>query len=112
MHPDDATERLADSSLNRMLDVMETVVVSEEFLMAISQIAIALIGFSGVVTALGHDKARKWTASEMLQLRTQVEPSLCALFGALVPSTVALLGVSFEVLYHLTARSASMKRWS
>lgn len=65
--------------------------LSEGLLLAVAQIAVALIGFSGVVTTLGHRRGTKWTAAELLQLRTQVEPSIVALFGALVPSTLALV---------------------
>jgi hypothetical protein len=81
---------------------MEGAAISEEVLMAVSQIAIALIGFSGIVTALGHGQGQKWTASELLQLRTQVEPSMCALFGGLVPSTVGLLVTSPEMLWRIS----------
>ena len=81
---------------------MEGAGISEEVLMAVSQIAIALIGFSGIVTALGHEQGQKWTASELLQLRTQVEPSMCALFGGLVPSTVGLLVGSHEMLWRIS----------
>lgn len=65
--------------------------LSEGLLLAVAQIAVALIGFSGVVTTLGHSRGTRWTAAELLQLRTQVEPSIVALFGALVPSTLALI---------------------
>lgn len=59
--------------------------ISEDFLIAIASIAITLIGFSGVVTALGHRGEGKWSQSEKLQLLTLVEPSLVALFGAFIP---------------------------
>jgi hypothetical protein len=75
--------------------------LSDETLMAIAQIAVTLIGFSGVVTALGHEKNKVWSAAELLQLRTQVEPSLTALFGALLPATVGLLVGNHEVLWRI-----------
>jgi len=47
-----------------------------------AEIAIALIGFSGVVTALGPRREGRWTPSERLRLRTPVEPSAFSLVGA------------------------------
>lgn len=75
---------------------------SEVLLMAIAQIAVALIGFSGVVTTLGHSRGAKWTAAELLQLRTHVEPSMVALFGALVPSTICLVVDSPALLWRIS----------
>jgi hypothetical protein len=46
--------------------------LNDELLVAIAQIAVALIGFSGVVVSLGRAK-NEWTQSELLQLRTLVE---------------------------------------
>ena len=65
--------------------------ITEDFLLGIASISIALIGFSGVVIALGRRGQGKWTPSEMLQLRTLVEPSIVSLLGAFVP---ILLGLS------------------
>lgn len=81
---------------------MDNSIISEELLMGVAQIAVALIGFSGVVTALGRERGRKWTAAELLQLRTQVEPSMVALFGALVPSTVSLVATSPLALWRVS----------
>ena len=67
---------------------MET---SQEFLTAIAEIAIGLIGFSGIVTVLGQRAQGTWSAEDFLQLRTQVEPSVVALFGSLLPGTVETL---------------------
>ena len=76
--------------------------IPEMLLMAVAQIAVALIGFSGVVTTLGHSRGTKWTAAELLQLRTQVEPSIVALFGALVPSTITLIVDSPILLWRIS----------
>lgn len=65
--------------------------ISEDFLLTMAEIAIALMGFSGVVTALGRRDQGDWTPEEILQLRSQVEPSAVALFGACIPSILALL---------------------
>lgn len=75
--------------------------LSDETLMGIAQIAITLIGFSGVVTALGHDRGERWGPAELLQLRTQVEPSMTALFGALLPATAGLLVDSQNALWQI-----------
>ena len=65
--------------------------MTEGFLLGIASIAIALIGFSGVVIALGRRGEGKWTPSEMLQLRTLVEPGIVSLLGAFVPILLGLL---------------------
>lgn len=59
--------------------------ITEDTLHSIAAIAVALIGFSGVVTALGPRGEGRWTASELLQLRTLVEPSIVSLAGAFLP---------------------------
>ncbi|MFT4676094.1 MAG: hypothetical protein ACI831_000083 [Candidatus Azotimanducaceae bacterium] len=46
--------------------------LNDELFVAIAQIAVALIGFSGVVVSLDHAK-NEWTQSDLLQLRTLVE---------------------------------------
>jgi len=63
----------------------------ESILIAISQIAIALTGFTGVVAILGHRNQGTWTPAERLQLRTLVETSLTAMFASLTPFILVLL---------------------
>ena len=65
--------------------------LTDETLMAIAQIAVALIGFSGVVVALGRRGKGSWSEAELLQLRTLVEPSVIVLIGAFVPFALSLL---------------------
>jgi hypothetical protein len=43
-----------------------------------------------------------WTAAEILQLRTQVEPSIVALFGALLPGTSSLIVESSALLWRIS----------
>ena len=57
----------------------------EAVLLAISQIAVTFMGFTGVVAVLGHRNQGSWTPEERLQLRVLVEVSLTALFGSLAP---------------------------
>ena len=73
--------------------------ITEDFLLGIASISIALIGFSGVVIALGRRGQGKWTPSEMLQLRTLVEPSIVSLLGAFVPILLGLLILNADVLW-------------
>lgn len=63
---------------------------SQEILSSISAVAVALAGFSGVVVILGHRSRGAWSATELLRLRTLVEPSLVALFGSFLPGTIRL----------------------
>ena len=76
--------------------------VSQEFLTTIAEIAVALIGFSGVVTILGRRHKGRWQSDELLQLRTLVEPSICALFGALLPGTLVLIVDNSGLLWRLS----------
>ena len=73
--------------------------ITEDFLLGIASISIALIGFSGVVIALGRRGQGEWTPSEMLQLRTLVEPSIVSLLGAFVPILLGLLTLNSDLLW-------------
>ena len=73
--------------------------LSEEILIGVAGISIALIGFSGVVTALGRGGTGRWSPSEMLQLRTLVEPSIIILLAAFVPSTLMLVTDNAEIVW-------------
>ena len=79
--------------------------LSEDVLLAVAGLCIALIGFSGVVTALGRRGQGEWKPSEVLQLRTLVEPSLITLFGAFVPIVLALV-ITDDALRWRTANGA------
>lgn len=76
--------------------------LNEESLMAIAQIAIALIGFSGVVVTLGRTEGGKWSEAELLQLRTLVEPSMVVLVGAFFPLGIALADMSPEAVWRIS----------
>ena len=75
--------------------------LTDETLMAIAQIAIALIGFSGVVVALGRSGKVGWSEAELLQLRTLVEPSVVVLVGAFIPLVLSLLDMQGVALWRL-----------
>ena len=73
--------------------------LSEDILMDIAAIAIALIGFSGVVTALGRRGSGRWSPSEALQLRTLVDPCIVTLIAAFVPIGLGLVTANAEVIW-------------
>lgn len=76
--------------------------IPQEFLSAISEMALAIIGFSGVVTALDQRKRTFWSPEMLLRLRTQVEPAACAMFGAMVPTTLNAFVTDPETLWRLS----------
>lgn len=75
---------------------------SEQALMGITGIAIALIGFSGVITTLGRRGKSNWTAQEVLQLRTLIEPSIVVMFGAFIPLIVGFFTQNQEILWRVS----------
>ena len=66
----------------------------EAILSTISQVAVGLTGFTGVVAVLGHRNQGSWTPEERLQLRTLVETSLTALFSSFAPSVFFMMFAS------------------
>ena len=73
--------------------------LSEDVLVGIAGVAITLIGFSGVVTALGHRGSGEWSLAETLQLRTLIEPSIVTLFAAFVPIGLGLITEDIEIVW-------------
>ena len=63
----------------------------QSILATVSEVSIALAGFTGVVAVLGNRRSHDWTAEERLQLRTLVETSLTALFASFAPSVLFLV---------------------
>ena len=78
---------------------MGAMIITDEFLVGVAGIAVALIGFSGVVAALGRRSEGRWTPSELLQLRTLVEPSIVSLLGAFAPIVLGLAIHNSDVLW-------------
>lgn len=76
--------------------------ITESFLLGVASLSIALIGFSGVVIALGRRGEGRWTPSEMLQLKTLVEPSIVSMLGAFVPILLGLLAINEDVLWRVS----------
>jgi len=75
--------------------------ITEEFLFTFADIAVALIGFSGVVTVLGHRGKGAWQKAEKVRLQALVEPSIISLVGALLPSTLSLIMDNNEILWRI-----------
>ena len=57
----------------------------------LAQIAIALIGFSGIVVVFGERTSARWTAEEALRLYALLAPSLTVLFCCFIPILLAAL---------------------
>jgi hypothetical protein len=75
--------------------------MTEEYLFTFAEIAVALIGFSGVVTILGHRERGEWQKAEKIRLQALVEPSIVALAGALLPPTLSLVMENTDMLWRL-----------
>lgn len=56
-----------------------------ETLHAIAGVAVALMGFTGIVVVLGGRSGRSWSPIEAIGVRTLLETSVTALFGSFVP---------------------------
>jgi hypothetical protein len=68
----------------------------------IAQVAIALIGFSGIVSIFGERSKLKWTAQESLHLFTLLAPSLTVLFCSFVPILLATLSLNEETIWRIS----------
>jgi len=73
--------------------------LSEDVLVGIAGVAIALIGFSGVVTTLGRRGSGEWSLAETLQLRTLIDPSIVTLFATFVPIGLGLVTEDTEIVW-------------
>lgn len=73
-----------------------------EVLQTISEVAIALVGFSGVVAVLGHRGRGRWSDAEIVQLRTLVEPGIVVLFASFLPAMLVILLASEEVAWRIS----------
>lgn len=73
--------------------------LSEEVLMGIAAVATALIGFSGVVTALGHGAKGAWSQHESIQLFALVVPSIVSLASAFAPVAIGLVTENSDLIW-------------
>ncbi len=73
-----------------------------ETLHAIAGIAIALMGFTGIVVVLGGRSGREWTPVETISVRTLLETSVTALFGSFLPILLAYVWESEGGVWRLS----------
>jgi hypothetical protein len=71
-------------------------------LQTIAEIAIAIVGFSGVVAVLGHRGSGKWSDTEIVRLRTLVEPGIVVLFASFLPPVLHLALASEELAWRIS----------
>ena len=76
--------------------------LSEDVLIGIAGVAIALIGFSGVVTTLGRRGSGEWSPSETLQLRTLIDPSIVTLYAVFFPIGLVLITEDTEIIWRVS----------
>jgi len=65
----------------------------------IAQIAITIIGFSGIVIVFGERAVSEWTAEEKLRIFALITPTLTALFCSFVPILLAAFSLSNDVVW-------------
>ena len=75
---------------------------SYEVLQTITEVAIALVGFSGIIAVLGHRGRGRWSDAEIVQLRTLVEPGIVVLFVSFFPAILQLAFSSEEVAWRVS----------
>ena len=76
--------------------------ISEEVLMGIAAVSVTLVGFSGVVTALGRKRSESWSQSESIQLFALVAPSIVTLISAFVPIGLQLLTENSDIIWRVS----------
>lgn len=72
-----------------------------ETLHAIAGVAIALMGFTGIVVVLGGRSGRSWSPIEAIGIRTLLETSATALFGSFVPILLSYVWASEAGVWRL-----------
>ena len=67
--------------------------------MGIAAVSVTLVGFSGVVTALGRRRDESWSRAEAIQLFALVVPSIVTLFSVFVPVGLQLITENTDVIW-------------
>jgi len=67
--------------------------------MGIAAVSVTLIGFSGVVMALGRKRDESWSKSHAIQLFALVAPSIVTLFSAFVPVSLELITENSDLIW-------------
>lgn len=70
-----------------------------ETLNTIAQIAISLVGFSGIVVIFGDRFKRKWTASEALQFYALLSAPITALLCSFLPELISTITNDREMIW-------------
>lgn len=67
--------------------------------MGLAAVSVTLIGFSGVVTALGRKSDEQWSKSHAIQLFALVAPSIVTLFSVFVPVSLQLITENSDLIW-------------
>ncbi len=76
-------------------------VAQTETLHTIAQVAITLIGFSGIVVVIGERTLSKWTPEESLRFFGLIAPTLTAFVCSFVPILIGLLVENSETVWRI-----------
>ena len=68
----------------------------------IAQVAMTLIGFSGIVIAIGDRAVSKWTPEEWLRFFSLIQPTLTAFFCSFAPILVAYLVADTDTIWRVS----------
>lgn len=68
----------------------------------IAQVAITLVGFTGIVIAFGERARDNWTAEDKLRLYTMLYPTITAFFCSFVPIVLVYFSSSIETTWRLS----------
>ena len=82
--------------------------LSEEILMGAAAVAVTLIGFSGVVTALRLPRGKSWGPSESAQLFALIAPSIVTLSCAFVPIGLGLILDDSDTIWRVANGSVGL----
>lgn len=72
-----------------------------ETLRSLSEVAVALAGFTGIVAVLGNRAGGRWGPLEWLRLRMLLEASLGVLFLSLIPGLLHELGALRDAIWRV-----------
>jgi hypothetical protein len=72
---------------------------SEGFFLDIAKIAITIVGFAGVVSALRHDRDAPWSIIEIAGLRSMIGHGLASVGFGLLPSLASFLATDECMLW-------------
>jgi hypothetical protein len=78
---------------------METLTQAQEILGVIAQLALAIIGFSGIVAVLGQRNDGSWTASDLGRMGIMLMAGFRALFAALLPFAFLYFDLSENIVW-------------